>query len=336
MYIDGIEIDLPPLLQRWGLEDYKVADNELNCFCPFRKHSSGGRKFYINRVSGLWQCKVCTDKKGNLTRLVMLLENVDRDAAREFLRSRGHEVDLEKFGEHIVDILYEQIKPLSVRGDKRLRKEAKRIMMRAVRIYAPYWEQRGLSKRTVSHWDLRVGDRRSAYPYIIPIYIGGKLYRVIRRTRLRSAHMKYYFQKGFKRSEVLFGLDETTASEVSTLVICEGPLDCISIWQALSENDLLDKYVPVALLGGFVSRTQAKLISQYADEVILFFDNDEGGKVATKSALDNLRGVFISLVNYGKYPAKDPGELTDDEIITMIKKAKPALSRKVREIYGDG
>ena len=335
MYIDGIEVDLQPLLRRWGIEDCEVSGNELNCFCPFRKHSSGGRKFYINQVSGLWQCKVCSDKKGNFTRLVMLLEDIDREDAKEFLKSRGHEVDLEKFGEHIVDVLYEQIKPLSVRSDKRLRREAERVMMRSGRIYAPYWKQRGLSKRSVSHWDLRVGDKRSAYPYIIPIYVGGKLSRVIRRTRLQSTRMKYYFQKGFKRSEILFGLDEAIVSGTSTLVICEGPLDCITIWQVLSENDLLNQYVPVALLGDFVSKTQAKLIAQFADEVILFFDNDEGGKIATKSALDNLKGVFISLVDYGKYPAKDPGELTDDEIITMIKKAKPALSRKVRDIYGE-
>lgn len=74
----------------------------------------------------------------------------------------------------------------------------------------------------------------------------------------------------YDKSLVVFGLDRCADSTTQTLVLVEGELDVISLW--------IMGIPAICCSGSSMSVEQAKLIREYCDEVILFFDNDIAGK----------------------------------------------------------
>ena len=76
----------------------------------------------------------------------------------------------------------------------------------------------------------------------------------------------------YDKSLVVFGLDKWGESE--SLVLCEGEIDVMSLWR-------MD--IPAICVGGSsMSDAQAKLIREYCDQVVLFFDDDLAGDNAVR------------------------------------------------------
>lgn len=109
----------------------------------------------------------------------------------------------------------------------------------------------------------------------------------------------------FKKSNNLFYLNKAKNNKERTLILCEGYMDVIAIYQAGFKN-------AVATLGTAITSQQAMLIKRYADEVIICYDNDEAGQKATQKAISILRktGVLIRVIEIPK--GMDP----DDFIIS--------------------
>ncbi len=250
MRIDQYEIDILKFLPRW-VKDHRVFGREANATCPFSRHRSGNWKFYINLDTGLWNCQACGDKKGNFRQLIALMEDLGRDEVNDFIRRNGREIDLEDFDERIMELLYGDDEPLRMRSIKYLRKETTRVIGEKSSFLGGqkngYWRRRGFRRSTIQFWNLRIQSGGSVRPYIIPITVDGLPYFHVRRARDEGgARPKYLFQRGFPRREVLFGLDR---AESNRLVLCEGPLDCIAVWQSLNYHGLLEEYSPVAVFG---------------------------------------------------------------------------------------
>lgn len=104
---------------------------------------------------------------------------------------------------------------------------------------------------------------RAWWPEAKPKYmILGDTPRVIRR----HGREVYGFEP-YEKSLVVFGIDKW--GECPVYVFCEGEIDVMSFWR-------ID--IPAFCIGGsWLSEAQAKLIRQYADEVVIFFDNDSAG-----------------------------------------------------------
>jgi DNA primase len=84
---------------------------------------------------------------------------------------------------------------------------------------------------------------------------------------LRKRGEPYGFEP-YEKSLVVFGLDKW--GECQTYVFCEGEIDVMSFWRV---------DIPAFCIGGsWLSETQAKIIRRYADEVVIFFDNDKAGR----------------------------------------------------------
>lgn len=140
--------------------------------------------------------------------------------------------------------------------------------------------------------------------------------------RLRKKGPKYLNSPDtpiHKKGRNLYSLwhtkEEIRKSEQVLLV--EGYFDFLSLYQAGIGN-------AVACLGTSLTTDQSELISRYAKEVILFFDEDNAGKSATLRSLGMLLGDGIN-VKIGKGgKAKDP-----DEII--VKEGKQAFKRLITE-----
>ena len=105
----------------------------------------------------------------------------------------------------------------------------------------------------------------------------------------------------FKKSKNLFALNFAKSSERKSLILCEGYMDVVSMHQAGFTN-------AVATLGTALTEEQARLISQYTDEVILSYDSDGPGQAATRRATGLLEAVGMKIKVLSIPDAKDPDE----------------------------
>lgn len=105
----------------------------------------------------------------------------------------------------------------------------------------------------------------------------------------------------FKKSRNLFSLNFAKNSDEKRLILAEGYMDVISINQAGFEN-------VVATLGTALTPDQARLMSQYAEEVIISYDSDGAGQNATHKAINLLSEAGVRTKIIRMEGAKDPDE----------------------------
>ncbi len=105
----------------------------------------------------------------------------------------------------------------------------------------------------------------------------------------------------FKKSRNLFSLNFAKKSEEKRLILAEGYMDVIAINQAGFEN-------VVATLGTALTQEQARLMSQYAEEIIIAYDSDGAGQNATHKAINLLSEVGVRTKIIRMEGAKDPDE----------------------------
>lgn len=114
----------------------------------------------------------------------------------------------------------------------------------------------------------------------------------------------------YKKSDGVFALNFAKNGNPSQIIVAEGYMDVIALHQAGFTNS-------IACLGTALTQEQARLVSRYADEVILSYDSDEAGQKATKRAIEifSKTGVKIRVLKLSG--GKDP-----DEIIKNFGKEK--------------
>lgn len=106
----------------------------------------------------------------------------------------------------------------------------------------------------------------------------------------------------YKKSQGVFGLNFAKANNGGTLILAEGYMDVIALHQAGFTNS-------VACLGTALTQEQARLLSRYADEIILCYDSDEAGQKAAKRAISifSQTGVKVRIARLSG--GKDPDEI---------------------------
>ncbi len=105
----------------------------------------------------------------------------------------------------------------------------------------------------------------------------------------------------FDKGRNLFSMQFAKNAASSTMILAEGYMDVIAIHQAGFEN-------VVATLGTAITPDQARLISQYAKEVVIAYDSDGAGQAATKKALNHFSAVGLPARILKLEAAKDPDE----------------------------
>lgn len=105
----------------------------------------------------------------------------------------------------------------------------------------------------------------------------------------------------FKKSRNLFSLNFAKQSNEKRLILSEGYMDVIAVNQGGFEN-------VVATLGTALTPEQARLMSQYAEEIIISYDSDEPGQKATYKAINLLSEVGLKTRILKIDGAKDPDE----------------------------
>ena len=85
----------------------------------------------------------------------------------------------------------------------------------------------------------------------------------------------------YSKRRVLYGLNLAKKSKRPSIILCEGNLDIVTLHQAGFDN-------AVASMGTALTVEQTRLLSRYTKELVLCYDNDNAGKIATERALQIL------------------------------------------------
>lgn len=126
----------------------------------------------------------------------------------------------------------------------------------------------------------------------------------------------------FKKSNGLFALNLAKKSGKETFILAEGYMDVISLHQAGFNN-------AIATLGTALTGQQAKLIADYAKNVVISYDSDEAGQKATRRAMEIFSKEDVAVSVLQMDGAKDPDEYIKrfgrDSFELLIDKANSAL-----------
>lgn len=106
----------------------------------------------------------------------------------------------------------------------------------------------------------------------------------------------------YKKTNEVFGLNFAKDSGKSEIILCEGYMDVIAMNQAGFTNC-------VAGCGTALTNEQVHLISRYANEVVLAYDNDEAGRKALDKAVNLFRNTDIKIRIPAFEYGKDPDEI---------------------------
>ncbi|MGI6561165.1 MAG: DNA primase [Clostridia bacterium] len=131
----------------------------------------------------------------------------------------------------------------------------------------------------------------------------------------------------YRKKENLYGLNFARKSEQNDMVIVEGYMDAISLYQAGIDN-------VVASLGTALTARQALLLKRYTDNVIICYDADLAGQTATLKGMDTLaeKGCNVKVITIPE--GKDPDDFIKKEgagaFRKLIEKADSLVEYKAK------
>ncbi len=105
----------------------------------------------------------------------------------------------------------------------------------------------------------------------------------------------------YSKGRNLFGLNIAKKGDLEKVVIVEGYMDAISLYQRGITN-------VVASLGTALTEAQGRLLRKYAGQVIISYDSDGAGQAATIRGLEILKNLGCDVRILQMEGAKDPDE----------------------------
>ncbi|OGC06364.1 DNA primase [candidate division WOR-1 bacterium RIFOXYD2_FULL_36_8] len=328
--------------------------------CPF--HSEKTPSFTVSQEKGLFHCFGC-GKGGNVFNLLMEMENV---SFIEALKIAGDKVGIAiesfvgsspldsspnkklfsimelacKFYESHLDEAAEYLKKRNVNDPKVFRlgfapsgwdNLLKFLLSRGVK--EEYILKTGLVSPRQSGSGSGVYDRfrnRLIFPITNHqnqiIGFGGRSTTNEDPKYLNSPESTIFI-KGENLYNLSLAKDFIKKQKIAVLV--EGYMDTIACFESEIKN-------VVAPLGTAFTVNQASLLKRFTDTVVIFFDQDQAGILASEKAEEVLRGAGISVRIATYEGAKDPDELAlkqgKEALEESIKKSIPSIEFRIRRI----
>ena len=121
----------------------------------------------------------------------------------------------------------------------------------------------------------------------------------------------------YSKRRILYGLNLAKKTKRPNIILCEGNLDVVTLHQAGFDN-------AVASMGTALTVEQTRLLSRFTKELVLCYDNDNAGQLATQRALELLNNSEFS-VKVLKLPNRIvDGKPTKQDADDFIKNYGPA------------
>lgn len=296
-------IDVLSTVEALGI-DGLVRGSEFVGHCPMHEKRTGrmdaNPSWSINTDTGLFNCFSC-GYRGSILTLIADLKGVGLDEAKSLTVRPSLSESVAKIpGANI------RVSPPEPITESRLSRFSA----------PPRWarNRRSLSRESCALFGIRWNYLSDSW--IIPIRNADTASLIGWQEKSETQRVFRNFPVGVKKSRTLFGYDVFTGGR---MVVVESPLDAVRLH---SEG------VPgaVAAFGAVVSKAQVLLMSA-ADEVVFALDNpfrDDAGRKSSIQLLDETRGVLKSVrfFDYSGIDAKDPGDMTHEQIEQGIQRAK--------------
>lgn len=297
--IISMENQIRELFEKYSIFIESQNGQEFNIYCPFHKNRNSPA-FFINIRTGLWQCfNPSCGKKGNFRQLYKQLtgksytKDISLDPTalkREIEKGFKKQEYIDEIDISSIEIDYNN----QVHVDK-----------------LQYFINRGFDIDTLMYFEVGFSEVKNRI--VIPVRdINYKLIGFIGRAILDNQEPKYLYNKGFKRADTLFNIQN--AKQYSSCIITEGGVDAMKVYQAGFPN-------VVSTLGAQVSPNQVKILKRYFDSLIIFSDNDDAGKSMQDDIIDLCGGKEIFIVENAS-GCKDAGEMTKIQIIETLTNKK--------------
>ena len=133
----------------------------------------------------------------------------------------------------------------------------------------------------------------------------------------------------YSKSESLYGINFAKKNLESEIIVVEGYMDAIALYQA-------GFYNVVASLGTSFTSTHGKTLERYAKTVVLIFDGDKAGETAALRAISVLKLTSLNIKILSLTNAKDPDEyikkFSKEDLALEIKNAKNYIDFQIEKL----
>lgn len=287
--ISSLESEIRKLFSDFNISIQTESGKEATLYCPFHKNTHSPA-FYINLKTGLWQCfNPSCDKRGNFRQLYKFITG----------KSYGRETEINP-----VNLQYQLEMALNPSKEEELTIDSIQIDYNSdeIKLLTTLLE-RGYTKETMSY--LEIGYSKVKDRIVIPVRNSQyKIVGLIGRAVHDWQEPRYLYNKGFKRADVLFNIQN--AKKFDECIVVEGSLDCAKVVQAGFQNC-------VATLGAKLSENQSSMLRKCFDKIIIFSDRDEAGDAMCDAIIRSCEGKDLYRMLIPEH-AKDPGEMSEQEI----------------------
>ncbi len=274
---------------------HKTGD-EIYCHCPF--HVDKGASLCINSKKPIWYCQSC-ERGGYLDKLEKLMQS-------------------EGIVEHVeTDESTKKHYPLA-------KMEISDFEELSLARNCQYLVKRKFDNDTIRAWDIR----RTTIFAVLPLKnVNDEVEGLILRSMIKDYEPRYQ-AKHFKKKEKLFG--KRTGPEGKLVVLVEGPLDAVKVWQNMKELELLNSFSGVySAMGSSMAIEQLKLLSKVSNDILILMDNDDAGRLATKKCARSLLGFNLFVPSFKYYKSEDPGEMDKTEFGGVVVSKVPYLKARI-------
>jgi DNA primase len=289
---------------------------EMTALCP-RCEKSG--KFYINIESGRFVCFSCDFRGRSVVWLVAEIEGLSTSEARAFIFRQSVAIR-RRDSKAVLRDRIAALRPYAATNESTNEPE----IVDLPKTFRPVWdgkkwdvplwlkEKRGIFRRTARAWGLgycRVG--RYAGRLIIPIECpNGSSFTA--RDMTEEQEPKYLNPQNANHSKLLVGWN--LIPTVADLVICEGPLDAVKLWQ---------HHIPALALGGKeLHSDQLELLGALSSEQAIIIMLDPDAHEAPFKVAEKLHVSFDSVYIASLPEGVDPGDSTAEQAHRAVDHAK--------------
>lgn len=276
-------LNIEQLLEHYQFNDVHSDGEIIRCCCKLHE-GSNPTAFAISRETGLWFCHTGCNRGGDHYTLVQIMEHLDFIPAVQWLAEFFH---LDISGAQIIERKPTYIKELQTFVKLMKKRKPKDLLpftldqeLKVVTKYRNFKnetliffnlgfvEHVTLTKRNNEKYTLH---NRLVFPILFKgIQIGMSLRRTNSSDVPKWSHQPVHIDTG----AILYNYDNIGNSQ--SVVICEGITD---VW-AYHEVGV----TAVATFGAHITELQYKLLLKTGADLVLSFDGDEAGRLATEKA----------------------------------------------------
>lgn len=295
---------LEEILRNVGVKVVAETEHDLLCYCPFH-HNVDSPAFNISKKQPYpWKCwNGACGQKGNIFSLLYKKGYSPAEVKKILVQG---EVEPSEYLEFLQQILAEPEEVVNVwkNEDPNRFADEDRQHGDVARRYAI---SRGVTEEAFEHFKMGYSAKKDML--IVPaFYDNGEMAGVIGRS---IKGKQYRYSAGLQRGALIWNANNAAHAQSDEIILTEGSLDAVYVWQAGYHN-------VGAVLGSAISPVQWKVIRKHFGAVTCFFDNDDAGISLKQTIISNTRDLIVSAVEYLAEDAKDPGDLTQEQIQQMI------------------